>query len=529
MDRDIGYIQNILKKGNYSKALREIKKILKKKPKNVDALNLKGLSLQGLNEIEESIKYFKEALLVDENYIPVLNNLAISHKSLGDIDLARKAYEKIILLNDKYLPALNNLAFIEQEYNNHNKAIKLFNKILNLNNRDEKIPLDNQISAMYQLGKIKSEQGNFKEAHDYFNKILKINPKNISTHGRLATIITYSKNNQDSLKHIKEMTDLTKDQNLKAEEKVILFISIGKAFEDNKNYEKAFFYYNKANFLKNKNFTNYNFGQEEELFKNLKSFFSDIDFTQVKVNDFEKKVIFVCGLPRSGTTLTEQILASHNNVTMTGELNYLTEAMHKYIIITPPNINKKLIDKLLLNNKVQDYYKKLLNNYKVKSTHVIDKAPLNFKWIGFIKFFFPNAKIIHVSRNAQDNCLSLYKNNFKSKTLAWAYTQKNIANYYNLYFDLMKFWEKKLPNFIYNFKYENVINDKENEIRKLLNFCNLNWDTKCLNHQDNKNLTVKTASLSQVRKPIYSSSINSNKRYSKNLQEMFSLIKKNNI
>ena len=153
---------------------------------------------------------------------------------------------------------------------------------------------------------------------------------------------------------------------------------------------------------------------------------------------------------------------------------------------------------------------------------------MNFRWAGFIKLFFPNAKIIHVSRNAEDNCLSLYKSFFDSNNINWIYSQKNIANYYNIYVDLMKFWEKKLPNFIYNLKYENLINNKENEIQKLLKFCNLEWDNKCLNHSKSK-LPITTASIAQARKPIYSSSINLSKRYTKHLKEMFGLIKKNNI
>ena len=520
MEREIGYIQRVIEKGEYFKALRESKKLIKKEPNNIYVLNFIGLSLQGLNEIAESLKYFKKALLINDKYISALNNLAISHKTLGDIDLARKAYEKIILLNDKYIPALNNLAFMEMEYNNHDKAFKLFNKILDLNDKDEK--------TLYQLGQVKAQQGNLEEAHNFYNKILNINPKNISAHSSLAASTSYDEKNEDSIKHLREMNELINDKTLDLKKKIKLSYSLGKAFDDIKNTEKAFFYYNEANFLKNSAVPKYDLKKDKDLFKSLELFFLEYDFKNTSVSDTNKEIIFICGLPRSGTTLTEQILASHDNVTVTGELNYLSEALYKYIIKKPYNFNKKLIDQLTLSGDVQNYYNKRLNNYKAESSHIIDKAPLNFRWIGFIKLFFPNAKIIHVSRNAEDNCLSLFKSSFDTNSINWIYNQKDIANYYNLYFELMKFWEKKIPNFIYNFKYENLVNDQENETQKLLKFCNLQWDKKCLNHSKSK-LPIKTASMSQARKPVYTSSINLSKRYTKHLKEMFSLIKKNNI
>ena len=513
-------IEKLLINKNYKKALKNCIIVLKEEPKNIHALNFSGLSLQGLNEIKESVKYFKKALLEDQNYIPVLNNLAMSYKSLEEIDSARKNYKKIISLNENYIPALNNLALLEYNYSNHNDAFEIFNKLINLNKKDER--------SLFYLGKIKSEQGNFKEAYSYFKRILALNPKNIVAHKSLAGITTYRENNQDSLKHLRDMEELIKDENLDKQEKVMLCIALGKAFEDTQNYKKSFFFFNEGNTLRKEIYGSYKIADDKDLFKNLELFFLETDFKSIAATDFEKEIIFICGLPRSGTTLTEQILSSHSKVETLGELDYLTRALNKFITKKPLNFNKKLINKLILKNDVQDYYKKRINNHKIKSNILIDKAPLNFQWIGFIKIFFPNAKVIHVSRNAEDNCLSLFKNDFQSKKLNWSSSQKNIANYYNLYFNLIKFWEKKLPKFIYNLKYENVVNNKEYEIQQLLKFCNLEWDDKCINHHKQKNSIIKTSSYSQARKPIYSSSINSNKRYSKDLEEMFSSIKKNN-
>ena len=142
-----------------------------------------------------------------------------------------------------------------------------------------------------------------------------------------------------------------------------------------------------------------------------------------------------------------------------------------------------------------------------------------------MKIFFPNSKIIHCNRNAKDNCLSLFKNNFASSHMDWTYDQKDIAEYYNLYYDLMKFWNKKLPNDIYNANYERIVQNKEIEIKKLIEFCGLKWDSACLNHHKHIKTPISTVSVVQARKPIYSSSLNSNNKYSKYLNGLYSSLK----
>ena len=160
--------------------------------------------------------------------------------------------------------------------------------------------------------------------------------------------------------------------------------------------------------------------------------------------------------------------------------------------------------------------KRISNN----STRYTDKLPENFFWIGFIKLILPKSKIIHCSRNSKDNCLSLFKNHFPTGRMDYAYDLNKIVEYYNLYQDLMQHWHQTLPNFVYNIKYENLISNTETEIRKLLNFCNLTWSDKCLNFHDNERI-VKTASDVQARSKIYSSSINSWKKYEKYLKNYF--------
>ena len=153
-----------------------------------------------------------------------------------------------------------------------------------------------------------------------------------------------------------------------------------------------------------------------------------------------------------------------------------------------------------------------------------DKAPLNFRWIGFINTIFPNSKIINCKRNSLDNCWSIYKNNFDAG-LNFSFNLNDLGKFYNLYEDLIFFWKSKYPNKIYDLEYEKLINDQENEIKKILAFCELEWDPNCLKHYNNNRL-IKTVSTVQARQPIYISSIKLSDSYSGYLSELESILKK---
>ena len=145
-------------------------------------------------------------------------------------------------------------------------------------------------------------------------------------------------------------------------------------------------------------------------------------------------------------------------------------------------------------------------------------------WIGFIRILFPNSKIIHCERNPKDNCVSLYKNVFEGG-INFCYTQEELAEFYNLYLDLMKFWQSSLPNDFLNIKYEEIINNPEIEIKKMLDYCDLNWEENCLNFSNNKT-PIKTASIGQARNSIYSTSVKSFTRYEIFLSDLFRSIQK---
>ena len=158
------------------------------------------------------------------------------------------------------------------------------------------------------------------------------------------------------------------------------------------------------------------------------------------------------------------------------------------------------------------------------SERTTDKLPINFLHIGFIKLILPKSKIIHCYRNSKDNCLSIFKNQFSGGKIKFAYDMNEIVAYYNVYDDLMQYWANLLPNFIYNIKYENLISNTKFEIKNLLSNCDLNWSNDCLNFHNNER-SVKSASDTQVRSKIYTSSVDSWKNYEKYLNEYFTKLK----
>ncbi len=246
--------------------------------------------------------------------------------------------------------------------------------------------------------------------------------------------------------------------------------------------------------------------------------FEKTDFQNYLEDKNNKNLIFIVGLPRSGTTLTHQILASHSKVHGIGEMEILNKFMRK-------NINNENFSSIFKNYAAKndkniksfnnDYFSRI-SFVKTSKNIILDKSPLNFQWLGFIKILFPNSKIIHCSRNLKDTALSIYKNAFNINSIVWSNDQDDLAKYIEIYLDLMKFWQEKLPNFIYDINYEKLTENKEDEIKKLIKFCELDWEEDCLNF-NKKGPPIKTVSITQARKPIYKTSVNLYEKYKDHL------------
>ncbi len=225
--------------------------------------------------------------------------------------------------------------------------------------------------------------------------------------------------------------------------------------------------------------------------------------------------IFVLGMPRSGTTLSEQILAAHSKVTPGGELIYLSSAVERAANAWEQEGDGVFKDEARITEDLKNIaarYEDLTRPLQVAGTRFTDKMPGNFLNIGYIYLLFPNAKVIHCRRNPVDNCLSCYERLF-SKGLLFSYDMQDLAAYYKYYLKIMQTWRKILPKgFILDVDYEQVVADSEQQIRRMLDFCGLDFEQACMNFHEVKR-TVTTASSLQVRQPLYKSSVARWKKY----------------
>ena len=496
----ISIIINLYNVKDYDKVIKEADRVLKKNP-NIDLLwNILGLSHQQKGNFDKAEINFFRCLQINPKNISATNNLGNNYKYLFNYSKAEEYFQKALSKNSKYLNALVNYGNLKFELNQSLEALDLLNKALVI---DEK-----SISVNINLALVYQSIGEYKKAINILKKVNTLNPNIVRADKMMSALINYNKDNE----HLLSMEKKLKELELNDDQKVFLHFAIGKAYEDKKDYLKATEHIETGNELKMSS-SSYNLDRENKLFQNIKNLFSDYDFKNQKFTESKKKMIFILGMPRSGTTLVEQIISSHPEVYGSGELNFLSRVVYKNFfkedkINFIDNFTKlNRTDLSLINNKYFDFIK----NFNSNKVYMTDKALFNFQWIGFIKILFPDAKIINCVREPKDNCLSIYKNLFENEG-HWCYNKKELIDCYKLYVDLMKFWEKKIPGEIYNIRYEDLIASPEIKIKDLIFAAGLDWNENCLKYNENKN-AIKTLSVNQARKKIYSTSISLYEKY----------------
>jgi len=442
-----------------------------------------GLAYFDKEDFDKAIVFFEKAIEINPNHGFAWNNLGSSLEKLDKLKLAHEAYQKAVDLNGNHLEALNNLATTNTQFNKADEAIKIFNKAI--------------------------------DVHPHF----------FEAHFNLSALKKYTKEDPH-FRLLQEVPQHKKQFN--AFEATRYHFAFGKALDDVGEYDNAFNQYNLGNQLQSK-LTPYNQKLNDEVVNKTIEIFNVNFINKLKsenVNDTNRTPIFIVGMPRSGTSLIEQILDSHQSIYGAGELKDLSECLES-------NVKKSSNEKSLnfIAKAKKDFFEEVGNDYLNKvwklsptSKYISDKIPGNFFNIGLIYLAFPNAKIIHSMREPMDTCFSNFTKLFKDD-MRFTYSQENIGNYYKDYHKVMEHWEKVLPSdFICHMKYENMINDTEKEARRLTSFIGLDWDPNCLKFYDNKR-NVKTASMMQVRKPIYKTSIARWKNFTKHLKPLYNKVK----
>ena len=492
LEKEITIIKNNFLSHNFEICISRAKKNLKKLPNNSYLINIIGLSLNALGKYKEAEEIFARYIKFDPSNLVIKNSYSTTLKNLNKIDEAEKILENIVNEKPEYIHALNNLANIKKSIKKYESAIELYRKILNINNS---IPLVHYNLSLCYL--------HFKEKESAKKHALiasELDPKFILADQIINTLTNYKKveGHLNLLKQKIENLPLNEDSNS------LLHFMVGKAYEDQENYKISYNYYKKANNIKRNTLT-YNIKLEIDNFEKTKKIFKSNTITdQIQFQDNTKNLIFICGMPRSGTTLIEQILSTHTKVDSVQETGFFARIMRDNNLLD----NNVLIKNYKKFNQLfHDEVIELINNFKINKPFVIDKSLFNFKYIGFIKIFFPNSKIFITRRNFDDNFFSIYKNTFQSNMMNWAYSEEEIKLYFKLFNDYLKFWYELFPKSFEVINYEDVVKDLETETRKILKICNLEWEKDCLKYYEKNKSPISTVSSHQASKPIYSTSI----------------------
>jgi len=444
-----------------------------------------GVVLKRSGRLSDAIKSYKNAIRIKPNYSQAHNNLGTALKEDGQLEAAIESYEWAIAYKSDFAESHNNLGNALIDSGNLDDAIKSYEKAIVSNSKYAE-PYNN-------LGNVFKQLGQLDEAIKNYEMALMINPKFVESHLELSRIKKYKKNEPQ----IANMQSMLAEESLSLINRIGINFALAHVYEGLENQDDQFKFLNEANSLRKKEL-NYSFNKDQKLFLNIRDSFK-LPYKLVKkslLTPTNTKPIFIVGMPRSGTSLVEQILDSHQDVYGAGELN----TINKFIF---PLISKNSIfsEKDLLS--LRQIYLDYLSILKTSESVIIDKMPLNFRYIGFILLAFPEAKIIHLKRDAMATCWSIYKYYFNGNE--YSYNLKDLANYYLLYQGLMDFWHQLFPNKIYDVCYENLTNNQEEETRKILKFCKLDWDNNCLSFHSNRR-AVKTTSTFQVRQKIYQGS-----------------------
>jgi len=513
LKKQISILLNLYNTNKYDDVIAKTKVLLKKYNNQIILYNLLSLSLSGKGDRLEAIKVLEKALKIESNNIYVINNLGLLYFKLNDYSKAEIYLDRALTINPNFYDALINYGNLLLNKNENKKAIDIYLKAADCSQNNL-----GKENALMLTGNAMQQAGEFDKASKIYREVLKINKHNTNADKAISVAHKYENHDDDHLISMeKKIKEIDNQNSLKS-----LYFAIGKAYEDLNDVERSFKYIVMANNIEKKNI-NYNINDDIRVFKKIKKIFSDNTSQDFKIKIPEKKIIFIVGMPRSGTTLVEQIISSHKEVYGAGELPYLSQFFNKKFIeedfLTK---NKKSIFEEVLNECQNDYFKKL-QSLNVDEKIIVDKAPLNFRWIGFIVNAFPGAKIINCSRDPMAICWSNYKNSFSSKSIGFSYDLDDLGNYYKLYNELILFWKSLFPKTIFDLDYQDLINDKNKQIKTIIEHCELSWDENCLFPEKNKK-SVSTASISQVRSPIYNSSLKNWQKYSEKLEKLIKII-----
>lgn len=515
LPQELTAVTHLLHEGKLVKAEQLCRAFLQKTPHHVEAMRLLAEigSRFGVLEdadflLESAIEFEPDNIQLRLDYIQILRKRQKFEAALAQ---ARYLYDR-----DPLNPLFQSHYAIEcMQTGNYDRALDLFETIL------QKLP--NDAATLTSRGHALKTLGRHDEAVASYRQAFAAQPGHGDAYYALANLKTYQFTDDE----MAAMQAQEAGADLSFQNRIHLCFALGKAFEDRGEYDRSFEYYARGNDLKRVQ-TRYTAEQmEQELAAQAEVCTADLFENRAGGGCMAPDPIFIVGLPRAGSTLLEQILASHSQVDGTLELPNILALAHRL------RGRKRLTDKTryprILHELSADQLRELGEDY-IENTRIhrqgapffTDKMPNNFRHIGLIKLILPNAKIIDARREPMACCFSGFKQLF-AEGQEFTYGLEEIGRYYRGYVELMEHWDRVLPGQILRVHYEDVVADLEGQVRRILDFCGLPFEQACLDFHATRR-AVRTASSEQVRQPIYDSGVEQWRHFERHLDPLKSAL-----
>lgn len=494
------------KRGSMEAAESAYRKTLDLRPDNVDALCNLGVVLKEQAKWEEALVCFKRALSMRPDSSDIHLSIANTYQMLGELDAAESSYRKTIMANPRSVDAYNGLSGVLYKNDRGDEAIEI------LVGASALMPDEPSLAA--SMADIHEKHGRYPEALQALTRFLTNGATDISIAVKFAALCKHVDRCEEA---VERLENAIRQPGKSAYDLLQGHLALGRLYDRAGRFDQAFEHYSIGNRYKP-----LAFDADAHVAKINR--IMDV-YTREFVADAPKSAcqaelpVFIVGMPRSGTSLLEQMLASHRQVFGAGELTDIP----KLAVSTLPALTSgdqpypecmRSVSAQLLTQEAGRYID-TLEKLGGDAARVTDKLPGNFMYLGLIGLLFPRARIIHCTRNPLDTCLSCYFQDFYGYH-PYAYDLTSLGQYYREYLRIMKHWKAVSGVPIMDVSYERLVEDPEHVLRNVLEFCGLPWDPQCLEYSASGR-KVETASYDQVRQPIYSGSVDRWKRYEKHL------------
>ena len=489
-------------RGQTEEAEKICRQVLREHPNEVDAMRLLASIANKLEQRDDAIILLERAVELKPKFAGAWADLAETYTESEKFGEALDAVQRVIKLQPNMPFGHMIRGSILGKKDDHEGAINAFKEALEIE--------PDHIGSNMGLGNTLKTIGRYDEAVKSYKKCIEAQPLFSEAYWSLANLKTYSFDDDE----IKNMEKHVQSQDLTPASKAFFHIAIANAKEKQMKYGEAWYHFHTGNELRRTSEI-YDSVTTQVTHDALIETFDEEFVNSTKGSGCQSDApIFILGLPRSGSTLIEQILASHSRVEGTRELPDISLLGRRLTKSKPPGIKYPDAVKHMTDEEKTEYgesYLETSKRYRTDKPRFIDKMPNNFAHIGFIKTILPNAKIINAKRHPLDSCVSSFKQLFY-KGQSWSYDLFEIGEYYLEYERMMDHWHSLYPGEIYDIQYENIVNNQEDESRALIQYCGLGWEDSCLRFYENKR-SVNTASSEQVRQPIYKGAMYAWKNY----------------